>query len=154
MLLTVKVPASCPAERRYIVSLVFEEFLGLRVRIVVESRSDVAIVGGDGKELILSDDFFAVADTDWLEAASLPRPPLCWAQLPDEVPAAAIVDRQLPVLFGERGVVPLLQRESPNRLRCSLDILGTVFFLISRYEEMAAPAADDHGRYPVAVSIA
>ena len=154
MKLTVHVPDNCHAERRYIASLLFEEFLGLTIRVVFEPRLDVAIVGADDKELVLNDSFFAIASHHWLAAASMPPRPLRWAQLPDDFSATEIGVRNLPVLFAEPADVPLVRRETPSRARCSLDILGTAFYLITRYEELAAPVEDDYGRFPVEASLA
>jgi hypothetical protein len=154
MKLTVHVPDNCHAERRYIASLLFEEFLGLPIRVVFESRRDVAIVGSDDKELVLNDSFFATASHHWLAAASMPPRPLRWAQLPDDFSATESGVRTLPVLFAEPADVPLVGREAPSRTRCSLDVLGTAFYLITRYEELAAPVEDDYGRFPVEASLA
>ncbi len=154
MKLTVHIPDNCQAERRYIVSLVFEEFLGLPVRVVFEPRSDVAIVGADDKELILADSFFATADRGWLAKASMPPRPLRRIQLPNDCSAADNDEHTLPVLFAEQADAPFLRCENPQCTRCSLDIFGTAFFLITRYEEVAAPAEDGRGRYPVEASLA
>jgi hypothetical protein len=154
MCLTIKLPGGCTAERRYTVALVMDEFLGLQVRMVEEQRSDVAIVGEDGKELVLADRFFADAKEYWLDARSMPRRPLRSAELPREASATAGIRRQLPVVFGDNHSTEWVVRESPSRLQCSVDVLGTVFFLISRYEEMVTPVQDVHGRFPAEKSLA
>jgi peptidoglycan/xylan/chitin deacetylase (PgdA/CDA1 family) len=45
--------------------------------------------------------------------------------------------------YAERDGVPLLYED---------DLLGSSFFLLTRYEEVASPARDEHGRYPLVAS--
>ena len=60
----------------------------------------MAIVGPDGKELMLADDFFTAAAKDWLGPESMPRRPVRWVDLPGEI-AAVVTERSLPILFGD-----------------------------------------------------
>ena len=50
---------------------------------------------------------------------------------------------------GERAL-----EETATGLALAVDVFGSVFFLLARYEEIAQPAADDHDRFPGFASLA
>ena len=39
-------------------------------------------------------------------------------------------------------------------IKCGVDLLGSSFFLLTRYEELLTPARDQHGRFPAGSSVA
>jgi hypothetical protein len=54
-MITIRTPASYESERRYILSLLFREFLGLDIQIQLANRGDVQITTGDGRKLVVAD---------------------------------------------------------------------------------------------------
>jgi hypothetical protein len=143
-MLHVKIPAAYTAERQYIIGVILGEFLGLDYRIEVMDRADVSLSRPDGREVILDDSFFQTLGSRWLTAASLPKQPLESWVLP-----GTVVQPQLPVIYGRR-----YQEIHPDRLTLGLDIFGSSFFMLSRYEEAVKPNRDEHGRFPAAASLA
>jgi uncharacterized protein DUF7033 len=128
--LLVRHPPTYAAERRYVLGVVLGEVLGLEWEAVTEGRADteIALAGGDDRRLRFPDGLFGMPETDWLSERSLPREPV---PLVDGVPA----------LYGDAG-------------RGEVDLLGSAFFLLTRYEELVVDAADRHGRYPAAATVA
>ncbi|HYF91280.1 MAG TPA: polysaccharide deacetylase family protein [Symbiobacteriaceae bacterium] len=142
--LHVKMPPTFPAERQYVCGVVLGDFLGQDYRIEVMERSDVSISRGDGKELRLADIFFQMPGERWLKLESLPRQPLERWVLP-----GTVCQPTLPVLYGHR-----YYEVHPDHLALGLDIFGSVFFMLTRYEEAVKPDRDDQGRFPAAASLA
>lgn len=152
-MLTIYLPDNCESERKYIVSTVFKEFLGIQFRLVFESRTDIVISLG-GRSIIINDTFFMIANSNWLQATTLPQQPLVHAKLPNELQSQEISSSTLPVLFGEAFQSENYFKLSAQENYCGIDILGSCFFLLSRYEELLIEARDEHGRYMSESSIA
>jgi hypothetical protein len=130
-MLEVRHPAAFPAERAYALDMVLGEWLGLGFTARAQERADVEIVSAadpGGPRLTLPDVLFATAPEAWLTEASLPRRPL-----------ARRAGDDLPVLYGADG---------------ALDVFGSAFFLLTRYEEIARPERDEHDRFPSSATLA
>lgn len=151
--LRIEIPAHLAPERRYVIAVLFDDFLGIETQVVEEPRAtETSITCGDGRTLVLSEGFFATRDADWLTAASVP---ICAEaeDLRDEVqletwhPGSVI--RLGPASTGRDRLVEM--DDTGGRL--SLDVLGTAFFMLTRYEEAALQCTDSHGRFPLASSV-
>jgi hypothetical protein len=59
------------------------------------------------------------------------------------------IDRQLPILFGSAT-----STYSATSIETNLDILGSIFFMLSRIEEVVLPDRDKHDRFPACASLA
>jgi hypothetical protein len=144
--LRVSHPPGYPAERAYALKVVLSELLGIEFIAAVEEREDVLVSlrdGGSG-ELSIAEGLFATIEEDWLNEAALPRTPLAKLDARSfglEHPGAG---SPLPVLFGEptaTGGLPV-------------DVFGSAFFMLTRYEEAVRRTRDVHGRFPANASIA
>jgi peptidoglycan/xylan/chitin deacetylase (PgdA/CDA1 family) len=125
--LLVEAPAAYELERRYILDVVLGDWLGLDWHLRITDRKDVRIAVAEdpgGRCLLLPDVLFATRPEDWLTEASLPS-----VRMTDD----------LPVLYGSASEV---------------DVFGSAFFMLTRYEELVVPDRDEHGRFPAAASIA
>ena len=80
-MLTICLPEDCRREREYAADLVFREMLGLDVELQFQPRGDVVVRGPDGKEVVLSDQFFPHRSSRrWTPASfAAPRYPFCLA---------------------------------------------------------------------------
>jgi len=148
--ITVAHPPGWEAERAYVVSVVFGEWLGLPFERVIEEREDWALRLA-GQELRVADAFFAREKKEWLQAESLPLQPLPRWAAGTAFSEAALVAGELPVLYGAMSAGGRWQE--PEWL--GVDVFGSVFFLLTRYEEVVRAAARDaHERFPARASIA
>jgi hypothetical protein len=133
--LLVETPAAYEPERRYILEVVLGDWLGLEWELRTVERDDVRIGVAeqrDGPCLLVPDVLFATRPQDWLRVASLPslRP-----------------TGGLPILYGSGPAPP-----EPERLE--VDVFGSAFFMLTRYEELAVEERDEFGRFPAAASVA
>jgi hypothetical protein len=70
-----------------------------------------------------------------------------WIPLDDGI-NANLVEPSIPILFGSPGLV-----KNNNHIHLNLDIFGSAFFMLSRYEELISKKRDNHDRFPAKESI-
>jgi peptidoglycan/xylan/chitin deacetylase (PgdA/CDA1 family) len=139
--------------RRYVCSVVLSDWLGLPWRHQPEARIDVAIsLEGNPGQLRMPDVLFSLPETAWLTSGSLPRLPLAqWDSNSALAVESTLVTPQLPILFGVAA--PVIVNECTD-LRLPFDLLGSIFFMLSAYEELVCSERDAHGRFPGRASLA
>ncbi len=156
-MLLVKHPDTYGPERRYILDVVLCEFLGLGWEGRAEPRADVEISVAefsDGRRLTVAEGLFATPEQDWLSERSLPDRPLARWTLERAPINPPLVDPTLPVIYGDAVANDSYCAETPTGLALGVDIFGSIFFQLSRYEEIALPARDEHGRFPAGAGLA
>lgn len=151
MKLKISFPDYCRSEVRYITNTVFAVFLGLDYRLDFEAGETAITITVDNscKSLVMPATFFCTAKDQWLGEASMPRQPLAvWdtCELPFSV---NLLNPELPVIYGKPGMTII-----DDVVCLGLDILGSAFFMLSRYEEIVRKDRDEHGRFLVKSSIA
>ena len=156
MTLLVRVPDLHMQERKYVLDVVLGEWLGLPYDLLPHDALDVVItLAGDdsGAALSMSDRFFATPDADWLTDRSLPTEPLQRIYPESVSPGSNGATKALPLLFGDPGADGGGWHRVDTGLNLPVDVFGTVFFLLSRYEELVKPDRDAHGRFPSTASV-
>ncbi|HOV65529.1 MAG TPA: polysaccharide deacetylase family protein [Bacillota bacterium] len=155
-MITVKLPPGYTAERTYITNTVFKEFLGLDVNIQFdEDRRDVLITDENGRRsLVLADRLFSFPKELWLAPGSLPRQPLKQWDVQGILTEVSILCGRVPVIYGIDPETTSFFETTENKIRIGLDILGSAFFMLTRYEELVNPIRDEHDRFPAEASLA
>lgn len=148
-MLSIIFPDNCHAERSWICSVLFDEFLGLAYDIRFDSEDKVRISAVDNT-LEVSEVFFANAKDKWISSESLPAEPLAHWDVADSALVPDLVESFVPVIFGRAGFEI---RETGNAV-LNLDIFGSAFFMLSRYEEAVSKLRDNHERFPATASLA
>jgi hypothetical protein len=149
----VETPPSFSKERDYILGVVLSEWLGLHWRRVDVSRSGVRILlaGSGGGEIRLPDVLFTVPKVTWLTKTSMPAIPLSAWNIADRGLNLRVIDTKLPLIYGE----PSLDASVQDRIiTLPIDIFGSAFFMLTRYEEVVRKERDAYDRFPAAVSLA
>jgi hypothetical protein len=143
----VVVPDAFLPERKYIIDTTFTLFLGVEYRLLVEEVESVYIKSG-GKYIVLNDVLFAAQTDDWLSRRLLPRIPLASSDVAGLPFSAESGQDELPVLYGGPEV-----EIADSSVTFDVDIFGSCFFMLSRYEEYVCDERDEHGRFPSLASI-
>jgi hypothetical protein len=130
--------------------------LGLDYRSVAEERRDVLITIDDAmdRKLLVSDVLFQTPTDKWLKADSLPAQPLKTFDLSQTPVDIACVSPIIPVIYGsilDRGNFIDVQ---DSKIKLGLDIFGSAFFMLTRYEEVVKSDKDEHERFPARASLA
>jgi hypothetical protein len=142
--LLVCAPPSRGAEREYAVSTVLG-LLGLEFRLASHDRPVWTIKPTDGSagEIVLPDTLLGIPDREWLQTASLPVQPIRHWQPADQTA------EPLPALYGATDTAP----ESSGGYSVPIDLFGSAFFMLTRYEERVLGYVDSHGRFPAHDSV-
>lgn len=142
-------PDNCREERSWISSILLDEFLGIGYEICFNGENKVRISAA-GKSLELSDAFFAGVKDKWLLSESLPSEPLKYWAVLDSGLDPNLVESFIPVISGRAG----FEIRNTGDATLNMDIFGSAFFMLSRYEEAVSDQRDNHGRFPAAASLA
>lgn len=151
--LSVRHPASWPAEHRYIFEVTLGEQLKLPYTLepVPElPRVEIRCLGAPHQNVLcIGSNLLLRPRQQWLTPAALPALPLTSFAPQTILPSWNL--GTLPVLF------PPLTGFSKNGESFTflpLDLFGSVFFLLTRYEELVLKQRDRYGRFPAHESVA
>ncbi len=130
--ITVKVFKNYTAERKYVLDVLFEEFLGLTYQLEWHTDKHWQVEFED-KKVIFPDLFFGEQSEDralsYKDASQLEFRESC----------------NTFCMFGEEGV-----EKEEGQLRFKADFIASAFVLLSRLEENESPLEDRFGRFPTA----
>ncbi len=157
MLLRISHPPTHLEERAYIFDVLFRQFLGVSFIAEANGQKEVRItMDGDEqkKELLLADVFFSHSETDWLSPDTLPEQPLVLWDVGSSPVDAPLVNRRLPVIYGRQNPGGSFVVVEEASVYLGVDIAGSAFFMLTRYEEAVKGERDKRGRFPAAASLA
>jgi hypothetical protein len=151
--LLIETAPHAPDERQYALRVLLTEWLGLTYTTsIVDGLADTRIrlaSDPEGAAVVLPDVLLTPA-TEWLSSASVPVAPLPTAALPDWTGAHGTV----PILFPTSPGRSDLAEQAGDEVRVGFDLLGSVVFLLTRYEEHAqSDVLDDRDRFPGSASL-
>lgn len=148
-MLRVAIPSCRAAEINWTVSVIFRDFLGVAFSVHV-AGGDHYEMRMDGRSLTLPDCFFAAAHAHWLSSGSLPAYNGVTWDIPGSGFAVAATAQTIPVILGR----PTFSRDEDGNGRLGVDVFGSVFVMLSRYEEAVLTERDRHDRFPATASLA
>ncbi|SFM05040.1 polysaccharide deacetylase family protein [Pelosinus propionicus] len=143
-------------ERKYIYDVIFREFLGVDYRTVVEDRQNVCIQSeyDNKKNLFISDELFATLQSKWLTIFSLPVQPLSIWHIEQKEITELVVQEKMPIIYGNKLESNTYLSCDEHAIKLSIDIFGSAFFMLTRYEEVVKGERDQHNRFPASASLA
>lgn len=153
--LIVSVPETYLPERNYILKVLLGEFLGLDYKVDIHKKHEVIIRMSDNSNrvLITEDILFHTPAEQWMKMTSLPRQPLPRWNVADDLPEVRVCDTELPILYGRPIVNGRYFYQQDDVAQLGLDIFGSSFFMLTRYEELALADRDEHERFPARSSL-
>lgn len=151
----ITIPFSYSAERAYIISVIFNDFLGLEFEILQQKREDYLIecVECSGR-ITLPDSFFPENSEIWLKPRTLPKRPLNILNIYNYLNEADVLEERIPVIYGDNPESGSFLRLGAEHISLGLDIFGSAFFMLSRYEELVNGKLDEHYRFCAESSLA
>jgi hypothetical protein len=134
-------PRTWSPERRYALQWMLGQRLGQELTFEEGSRQDtvLTLVGAPGA-LVISEGLFLQPDGSWTGFVS-PVSRL------DECPTVDGTEI-LPVIFGSLLPSGRWWSEEGETTRLGIDVIGTVFWCLTRLEELVSSDRDCHGRFP------
>ena len=154
--LFVDAPPGFEPERGYILGLILGEQLGLSWQLRTSAGSDVRLsVDGDptSAAVVVPDVLFSMEPAGWLTPESMPLVPLTWLPVGATRGTADDAER-LPVIYGPQPPATALLTKDGPVTRLGVDLFGSAFFMLTRYEELVVKARDQYGRFPATASLA
>ena len=148
----IEMPPQWRDEREYALSVLLGDWLGATYSVRVDDDLDetrLRLASEPGEAMIAIPDRLLARSTDWLRPSSLPP--------------AVLPNLRLPAWTGMQGILPLLYDSGASgdelatrdgeRFVLRLDLIGSLVFMLTRYEEYVEPhARDEHGRFPARAS--
>ena len=143
------VPADYFEPAEWVLKWIFNEILRLEV-IFAAHADDCIDIRFREKVLSISCDFFRLNKPCWLQPGSLViESREDWMDV-DQTLAADLTAKSVPILWGHPGFLHTPQGDGQLRL----DVIGSIFFMLSRYEELVKATRDQNDRFPAAASLA
>lgn len=141
-------------ELEYILSVVLNDFLGLEYEVSYASNCNGIYIEHDGNRLIIDDTFFKIPKDLYLTRESLPKQPLnVWSVLDTEW-SNLFVETRIPIIYGNSLANGEYLFIGTNEIRIGIDILGSSFFMLTRYEEYVKKERRDYDQFSAKDSIA
>jgi len=147
-------PSSYINERRYIHGVIFNHWLDIKYSEEIHELDYTIISFSSEKEkkkIILEDGLFSIPRDKWLSKESLPKCPLSHIDLSTMPFKDAVYNLKLPIIYGKKGNNIHINGDT---IHIEIDILGSIFFMISRYEEIVKQTYDAHERFYAKASLA
>ena len=136
-MIRLSIPENFVQERIYILSVLLEDFLGLKITISVDDVSDYFIYLPNGKQLVVKDHFFShINDDTFLDVRNLPQAPVF-------LKSKYAVKSDMPILYGGNRI-----EKHDQTIIVDADIFASAFFLLVRWEMIVTDKKDQHGRMP------
>lgn len=151
-MLKIKLPDNFHNEREYIVSTIFKYFCDIDYEIIYENRNNLCLTVNN-KNIFIDDSFFQNAVDCWLNNKSMPTLPLKHWCIDDKKISKCVADCDLPVIFG-KALNDNSYFYQDSDVYIGIDILGSAFFMLTRYEELVNKNRDNYGRFSAYDSIA
>jgi hypothetical protein len=152
--LTVQIPPNHEAERLYIISVLLGEFLGLEYQVKISGLGRATVITHEDRHLSIVDCFFPLNDRDWIQPASLPQQPLRTWQIDRTPLQVTTINSRIPVIYGDDPDDPKFFEQINESIHLGLDIFGSSFFMLTRYEEVVKSDRDKLDRFPASASLA
>lgn len=139
------IPNNNIKEREYIIGLVFNDFLGLKYKIVIDDNlQDWKIKLMNESILVFKDSFFNKFkhDLEYLRINNIPNE-ITYAK------SDFTCEKNIPVIYGKS--IPDVK--DTTTLISSIDLFASVFFMLTRWEEYVNKTRDIHNRFPATESL-
>ncbi len=137
------------AEREYVFSHVFHHRLNLPYKINFDNNfneNTIKLTFPNSSTLEIADILFNFSDSVWLSKESLPLSPLHRHSKDDDL-KSIIYHNEIVELFGEKKDYIFINN------RITLDIFGSIYFLLTGYEEYVITDLNEFGNFPSSKSV-
>ncbi len=146
MMVKITIPNNNLNERKYIIDIIFTEFLGIEYELndFSEKLEAYEIFVGNGNKLVIEDHFFNQFPNklEYLKLENIPKKI-------DYVENEFTPENNIPVVYGHS-----LVKAGDSRLTCGIDIFASCFFMLTRWEEYVNKIRDKHERFITYQSLA
>jgi len=152
----IRCPNNFIEERKYIFHVLLHEFLGLEYQIEFSPEVEGSVtIEKDEKNISVVDVFFSQSDEIYLSPDSMPKQPLESFRPKREDIKDVLCGAELPIIYGRANDGEYYSDSSDmGNITIGIDIFGSAFFMLTRYEEIVNENRDDYDRFPAKESLA
>lgn len=147
-MIKITIPNNNIAERKYILDIIFDEFLGLDFKVLEsDDCQDWEIELENGSKIIFEDNFFNkyLKELEYLQLENIPSK-VEFAQ------NKFIGEDNIPIIYGNTKLET--KNYELKTIFCGIDIFASSFFMLTRWEEYVNKNRDSHNRFPATESLA
>jgi hypothetical protein len=151
-MITIQTNSICIQEKKYIFDQIFDLFLGIAFKLQINEEINSIRLHKNNKVIEINSQFFQSFNRlEWLSKKSLPKTPLRHLSRDKLGFLKTKLNflESVPIIFGSDEI-----DYSEDKIYLGLDIFGSCFFMLSRYEEVVVEAKDTHGRFLAKASLA
>jgi hypothetical protein len=146
--LAITIPSEGSREIQYTIDVLFRCYLGLDHQVTA-CNTDKITIAADGKSIVLPAIFSLCAEKNWRHPITLPQQPLHLWNVETCRHVIQSSEPSIPVLYGDPAITV-----DEHHIVFGADVIGAVFFMLSRYEESIKTERDAHDRFPSTASLA
>lgn len=144
-MLTIKIPNKYYEERRYALDVIFSQWLGLEWNLKVENRKNTSLSIDESKKVIIIPDiFFNIEEKYWLDYKSMPKSSQLLSTTYFNYKNIHLEKNDIPVIFGD---FESIEKSKDDIIEIPIDIIGSTFYMLSRYEELVVKDRDKYNRF-------
>lgn len=136
-------------EKKWIFDTIFNIHANVQYNLELSEEVSGVLFLHKNKKVHVEDHFFEKYKENWLSYDSLPKSPLEKFYLNKISKKLIIPGNSIPVIYGEANVI-----QEDEIITFKLDIIGSIFFMLSRYEEIVLHYRDSHDRFSAFDSLA
>lgn len=144
-MLTITISPKYLEEKSYVISVLFEEILGLKYELQTREDQTDYEISFNNKKLIIEDHFWnkMPGDLSYLSLTNIP-------QKIELGKNQFCVENDIPILFGSDKCTI----DEAKSITCGIDVFASSFFFISRWEENVVTKRDKFNRFQAKESLA
>ena len=137
-------PSVCRNEVEWVLNQIFYYFLGIEYDLIFHEKESFILKNiSRDKEILIDSPLFSFLNNNWLDNKSaLPYSDSMTVDTSFLKDQSNLMYKNIPVIFGDNKVIIKI-----NSINLGVDIFGSIFFLLSRYEESLNFKKDTHDRF-------
>lgn len=149
-MLRIVLPNSYISERTYILNVILKCFWDFDYEIECDAGIKSTFIYCENGCVEIPDVFLGGSEGKWLTKESLPHVPLDVIDISFD----GLDIKQIPVIFGRTNDDGQYIKMEDRKAYLGVDIFGSAFFMLTRYEEIVIKKRDGYDRFPVEESLA
>jgi hypothetical protein len=150
----IRIPNNNISERKYILQILFGEFLNIEYSICIEENDEDfnswEITLKNKNKLIFEDQFFSKFkyNKEYLNIKNIPKQIFYQRNKKNHF----IYEKDIPIIYG-KDYLNIIKNNNIS-ISCGIDIFASSYFMLTRWEEYVSTKRDIHNRFPANQSLA
>ena len=141
-MIVIKTNKNCITEKNYVFSFIFSECFRAEYKIELHNSLNSEILF-NSKKIVLNEVFFELVKDKWLVNDNIIPYSVKYLDLADLPLDINIPHQSMPIIFGES----VIKFVDDDEIHIGVDIIGSIFYLLSGYEETQTNKRDSHNRF-------